>query len=86
MMLLATKGPFRDARGRFRRKTREDMSDFERINFDMLRRLAASFAESVTQPNPLFEKLRILGGEIGTSYTIRLPSDYKFLDTVKLVD
>jgi Lon protease-like protein len=87
MLTLRTRGPFRDARGRFRRKTREDMSDFERIMHDATMRMVRKW----WKPNPLWESLMASPVDndrvkIGTTLRVRLPTDFKVIDRAKLTD
>lgn len=85
MMTLHTKGPFRDANGRFRRKTREDMNDYERIMHDAMHRLALSEFARLSGPNSLFNNL-MAAPKIGRAIRIRLPSEFKVTDRIKLID
>lgn len=83
MMQLATKGPFRDASGRFRAKTRDDMSLFERINFDAFCRLANSLGvDHLT----FDDSVQYTGRTVRTTLRILLPSDFKIIDRNRLVD
>lgn len=75
-MLLRRKPTYRDANGRFRRQTRDDMNVFERMNYDMLMRLIPKMVEDITRPLAMFDSARISNTKVGTSLRIRLPSDY----------
>jgi hypothetical protein len=62
---------FRDANGRFRRKTVEDMGVFERSMYEMTRSLLPKIVADITRPS-IFD-MKVSGDKIGTSLRIRLP-------------